>query len=195
MKQWIVIMVAAITIELAGCQAPEARHGKPRRFEFPHGPGMVARILDVKPLPSGVPTDISEVIQLPDVAVSECTWRILAGPNSSTCPATVTYDDRAGGLDILVDKGWVYVVVVRTPSSGTPAGSSWGKARTRRVSGTASGTRFLVQEQGNMHRVIQLSSGASDKVTATLEASAKDTQDLTSGRTYFEVGEDAQRLP
>ena len=195
MKHWIMIMIAAITIELASCQAPEARRDRPRRFEFPRAPGVVAKILDVKPLPVGVQTEISDVILLPDVLVGECTWRILVGPNSSACPASVTYDNRAGGQDILIERGWVYVVVVRTPTGGTPSGSSWGRARTRRVSGTAPGTRFLVQEKDDLHRVIQLSGGMSDQVTVTLDAPGVPPQDLNSGRTYFEVPGGAQRLP
>ena len=94
-----------------------------------------------------------------------------------------------------VENGWVYVVVC-SPSPNT--GSNWGKARTKRISGTAHGTHFLVQQQGqepkDMHRVIQLTK-APDTVHVELLPPASGAQDLTGIGMYFEVEDSPQKLP
>jgi hypothetical protein len=100
--------------------------------------------------------------------------------------------------NVYVENGWSYVEVIpeesptTAPEPGT--GSGWGEARTDRVSGTADGTRFIVQEQGGVHRVILLS-GPEDKVHVVLDGDSAHQKDLAAAQTYFEVHPADTTLP
>jgi hypothetical protein len=141
----------------------------------------------VSPTPV-VPSPLFEVFELPKAQNAEHIVRMLAGPNPSGGPATVSYNLVNGEPVVDLQDGWVLVEVQYAP--GVTMGSNWGKARTKRVSGTAHGTRFLVQQEGlepqDVHRVIQLSESP-DRVTVALTSTMTAAQDLTSANTYFEV--------
>lgn len=196
MRRYAMVMVAALATGLWGCQSGETRKGELRCAKPSTPRSVVAQVVDVKLLKLGEGCTFDKTLRLPDVVGRRCTWRILVGPNPDGGPVRICYTNPEP--NILVENGWAYVAVQSDSSSSTaPApepGSGWGQARTTRVMGTAEGTRFIVQEQAGVHRVILLS-GPTDKVRVVLDGKNNAAQNLQVARTYFEVRPPDTALP
>jgi hypothetical protein len=195
MKHWATIVVAVIMTGLASCQAPQTHDGPRHRRFAAAGPRVAVKVISVDSLPVGTESPLNDILLLPDFVLRDCTVRILAGPYSKECPGKITYNIKDSLLEVVVENAWAYVVVKRPTEA--PAGCNWGKARTKRVSGTAQGTEFLVQHQWldarEVHRVIQLSPPP-DKVTVALVENQADSRELSEADKYYEVLDD-QPLP
>ncbi|MEW6249416.1 MAG: hypothetical protein AB1716_02135 [Planctomycetota bacterium] len=164
-------LMASVVI-LAGCPAEDVPFPTPPPFEN-------------YTIPAG------QVQQLEDAGGPYATWRFLAGANPGGGAASVRYLKERG--DVYVENGWVLASVV---GNGTtpPAGNRWGRVRTQRMSGTAEGTLFLVQEQDGVHRALLLS-GPGDVLHVELISPSEDAEDLTAPLTFFEVGPAVEALP
>ena len=191
MKHCAMVMAVTLAGCLTGCQSAGARPCEARRLEGPARRSTTARVIAVQPLLLGHTYRTDKVLRLADVAGPQRTWQILVGPNLSGGTATICYTNTEP--DIFVENGWAYVVVASTGPPPT-TGSDWGQARTKRVSGTAAGTRFIVQEQNGVHRVILLS-GPPDTVRVILDGDRKTGSDLKAPQTFFEVGPQDKTLP
>jgi len=191
MKYGAIVMVLVLAGCSTGCHSARARHDEVGGPERDAARSTVAQVIEVKSVELGRAYRIDKVLRLADVPGPHRTWRILVGPNPSGGAAAIRYTNTEP--DVCVENGWAFVDVATTVP--TPAGGSdWGVARTKRVSGTATGTQFIVQEQHGVHRVILLS-GPGDVVHAVLDGNKEGKRDLTAARTFFEVGPKDETLP
>ena len=199
MKNWTMVVVVALAAGLVGCQSPGTRPCTMRHREHFAAKATAAKVIEIVSLDlrNDYPTD--QILRLPDVVGPDRTWRILVGPNAIGEQVTIKYTNTdtngAPEPDVEVTNGWVYVVV---QFNTTPVpGSRWGRARTQRVTATAEGTHFIVQQQDDLHRVILLSGTPDkpDKVHVELGDPPLDAKSLTGARKYFEVTTLATSLP
>lgn len=210
MRIVMLFLAVALFVSLAGCACPA---GHPRSGAQPPPPPkgpratVQARVIDLRTRTVHLNTGESvpeDALMLPVVGDATHSWRIWVGrlPDSNV-PATVWYDNP--DPNVQVENGWLYVealsadpnTVVPPPTQPSP----WGVARTKRVSATAVGTRFIVQNDGHTHRVILLAprdaryrprAGETGKVRAILDKSV-DTKALVKANSYVEVDSDADK--
>jgi hypothetical protein len=91
--------------------------------------------------------------------------------------------------ELCVDHGWTYMAVIHPPGvPQPPPPGGWGRGKVERVSGTAKGTRFFVQESDGTCRAVLLPEpGGSPGVTSVVLDDDEDgAQKLTTALTYYE---------
>ena len=196
MNQRLCLFVLFVPVWLMGCHSGGHRRLGPRDAGEGAPTCVTAEVVSFQRLGLGQECEINDVLLLPAVEGQGCQWHILVGPNPGGGAARMQYTNSEP--DIFIENGWAYVVKEpKTGPSSAPSpqpGSPWGRARTKRVSGTAEGTRFIVQEQDGVHRVILLS-GPLNKVRVVLDGQEHAAQNLTTAQTYFQVGPSDTGLP
>jgi hypothetical protein len=199
MRNWTLVVGAALATSLLGCQAPRTHHRAAHHRDRVASHATAAKVVELVSLEHGEDYTTDSVLVLPAVKGPKSTWRILVGPNPGGGRLTVNYSNTEP--DVWVENGWAYIVVqpvgVPTTAPAGEEGSGWGRARTKRITATAEGTRFIVQQEGDLHRVILLSGSPEkpDKVDVQLHDPGSDDQPLTGVRKYFEVDSSIDHLP
>jgi hypothetical protein len=212
------LIAAALSIGLAGCGVAQTRQcGMTRLDPGPAGTAVPAQLYAAPgpvtpsqiraaqpPRAAGVPAQLIELTNVkppytipPDRVVklaykdsSGATCCFIAGRNPDGAEATITAVVTTAP-DMTISHGWAYVVVTRPPgSTSSTQPTSWGVGRTERVSGTAQGTRFIVQECNDgekTHRVILLPPAPATAVIAAVKDVPNSEKPLSQPREYYTV--------
>jgi hypothetical protein len=195
MKRCTLVVALGLSMGLLGCQRVCERTAAPRARELGKGRTTLARVVDVRRVALGQLQTTDKVLRLPDIRGAGRTWRIFVGPNPGQRSVRFCYTHSSP--DIFVEDGWAYIEVdFGIPPSTQPV--QWGEARTSRISGTAEGTRFIVQEEDDVHRVILLPARENPvappgSVRVELDEQPATAEYLRQAGTYFEVADPNDR--
>lgn len=161
---------------VAGCAAPGVRPGHGRydtsSLAAHRSTALVTR--QARPLRIGQRITTDQVLRFGLRHGPWLRWKLTVAPNPAGRSATFKIDNSVPV--IFVFEGWVHV----------DTEGNWAWARTDRLIATATGTRFIVQREGPIHRVVMLS-GTS--VTVELAGDANVRRILTRGNSYVEFSE------
>jgi hypothetical protein len=117
----------------------------------------------------------------------KCVFLAGGNPNANLDVHAVFTTSRP---ELRIDHGWSYMAVVLPPGvpPPPPPPSGSGRARTERVSATANGTRFFVQEINGTDRAVLLSEpgGSPGVVGVVLDGNEGGAHNLTTALTYYE---------